>query len=118
MGGEIQAKLWPRNDEERQAALDAGYDLNKVLTHDDLVATDNCYFAATGITDGGWNEGTFDRRGCTTESLVMGSRSGTVRLVRATHRIDKVNSFTIDEPSRSVRGRRGGPPAPASADPA
>ncbi|MEZ5234630.1 MAG: fructose-bisphosphatase class II family protein [Acidimicrobiales bacterium] len=99
MGGEIQGKLWPRNDEERQAALDAGYDLDRVLTHDDLVATDNCYFAATGITDGELLKGVhFDRSGCTTESLVMRSPSGTVRLVRATHRLEKVNTFTIDEP--------------------
>ena len=52
MGGEMQGRLWPRNDDERQAALDAGYDLDQVLTTDDLVAGDNCFFAATGITDG------------------------------------------------------------------
>jgi fructose-1,6-bisphosphatase II len=99
MGGEIQGKLWPRDDEERQAALDAGYDLDKVLTHDELVATDNCYFAATGITDGELMKGVhFSRRGCTTESLVMRSRSGTVRLIQAHHRLEKVNSFTVDEP--------------------
>ena len=52
MGGEQQGRLWPRNDDERQAAIDAGYDLDRVLTIDDLVAGDNCFFAATGITDG------------------------------------------------------------------
>jgi fructose-1,6-bisphosphatase II len=99
MGGEIQGKLWPRNDGERQAALEAGYDLDKVLTHDDLVATDNCYFAATGITDGELVKGVhFNRNGCTTESLVMRATSGTVRLVRAHHRLDKINTFTIDHP--------------------
>ena len=52
MGGEIQGKLWPRNDQERAAALAAGYDLDQVLTTDDLVRGDNCFFAATGVTDG------------------------------------------------------------------
>ena len=82
------------NDEERKAALDAGYDLDRVLTHNDLVATDNCFFAATGITDGELVKGVhFNRNGCTTESLVMRSRSGTVRLVQAHHRLDKINHF-------------------------
>ena len=94
MGGEIQARLWPRDDVERQAALDAGYDLNRILTADDLIATDNCFFAATGITDGELMKGVhFTRNGCTTESLVMRSRSGTVRLIQAHHRLDKINSF-------------------------
>ena len=97
MGGEIQGRLWPRNDEERQAALDAGYDLNRVLTNDDLIASDNCFFASTGITDGELTKGVhFTRRGCTTESLVMRSRSGTVRLVQAQHQLDKVHSYTDD----------------------
>ncbi len=91
MGGEIQGKLWPRNDEERTAALDAGYDLDRVLTHDVLVATDNCFFAATGITDGELVKGVhFGRDSVTTESLVMRSRSGTVRLIHARHRLDKM----------------------------
>jgi fructose-1,6-bisphosphatase II len=95
MGGEMQGRLWPRNDEERQAALDAGYDLNKVLTQDDLVASDNCFFAATGITDGELLQGVhYTRDGCTTESLVMRSRSGTVRLVRARHRLEKLSAFS------------------------
>ena len=68
--------------------------LDRVLTHNDLVATDNCYFAATGITDGELVKGVhFNRNGCTTESLVMRSRSGTVRLVQAHHRLDKINHF-------------------------
>jgi len=75
----------------------AGYDLSRVLTTDDLVQGDNCFFAATGITDGELVKGVhFDRTGITTESLVMRSRSGTVRLVRAHHRLDKVNNFTLD----------------------
>ncbi len=95
MGGEIQGRLWPRNDTERQAALDAGYDLTKVLTQDDLVGGDNCFFAATGITDGELLKGVhFDRERCTTESLVMRSKSGTVRLVQAIHRLEKLNLFS------------------------
>jgi fructose-1,6-bisphosphatase II len=95
MGGEIQGRLWPRDDGERQAAVDAGYDVTKVLTHDDLVATDNCFFAATGITDGELLRGVhYDRSGCTTESLVMRSRSGTVRQIVARHRLEKLATFS------------------------
>ncbi|CAN5793315.1 class II fructose-bisphosphatase [soil metagenome] len=94
MGGDQQAKLWPRNDGERQAALDAGYDLDKVLTIDDLVAGDNCFFAATGITDGELLRGVrYHDAGATTQSLVTRSRSGTVRFVEARHRLDKVNDI-------------------------
>jgi fructose-1,6-bisphosphatase II len=90
MGGEMQARLWPRNDEERDAAVAAGYDLDRVLMTDDLVAGDNAFFAATGITDGDLLKGvTYSRSHVTTESLVMRSRSGTVRLVRGRHRIEK-----------------------------
>ncbi|HVL03322.1 MAG TPA: class II fructose-bisphosphatase [Acidimicrobiales bacterium] len=94
MGGEQLAKLWPRNDEERRAALDAGYDLDKVLTADDLVAGDNCFFAATGITDGELLRGVrLHDAGATTQSLVTRSRSGTVRFVEARHRLDKVRDM-------------------------
>ena len=90
MGGEIQARLWPRDDDERTAAEAAGYDLTRVLSTDDLVAGDNAFFAATGITDGELLKGvTFGRSHVTTESLVMRSRSGTVRRVRARHRTEK-----------------------------
>lgn len=90
MGGEIQARLWPRTDGERDAAVAAGYDLERVLHTDDLVAGDNAFFAATGITDGDLLKGVTYRKGhITTESLVMRSRSGTVRLVQARHRIEK-----------------------------
>lgn len=86
MGGEIQGRLWPRNDDERAAAVAAGYDLDKVLTANDLVAGDNCFFAATGITNGELIDGVrYDRHGATTWSLVMRSRSGTVRVVEARH---------------------------------
>jgi fructose-1,6-bisphosphatase II len=95
MGGEIQGRLWPRNDGERTAALQAGYDLDHVLTTDDLVAGDNCFFAATGITDGELMRGVhYDERGASTQSLVMRSRSGTVRLVEAWHRLEKLEDVS------------------------
>jgi fructose-1,6-bisphosphatase II len=98
MGGEQQGLLWPRNDEERQAAVSAGYDLDRVLDQDDLVASDNCFFAATGITDGDLLKGVqFDNRGATTQSLVMRSKSGTVRLVNARHQLQKLNTFSAIE---------------------
>jgi fructose-1,6-bisphosphatase II len=95
MGGEIQGRLWPRNDEERQAALAAGYDLEAVLSTDDLVRGDNCFFAATGITDGELLQGVrYHDFGATTQSLVMRSRSGTVRFVSARHALDKLREFS------------------------
>jgi fructose-1,6-bisphosphatase II len=94
MGGEIQARLWPRNDDERATAEAAGYDLAAILTTDDLVQGDNCFFAATGITDGELLRGVrYDPRGASTQSLVMRSRSGTVRLITARHRLDKLQGF-------------------------
>ena len=93
MGGELIGRLWPRDDAERAAAVAAGYDLDRVLGTDDLVAGDNCFFSATGITDGNLLQGVhYDRSGATTQSLVMRSRSGTVRLVEARHRADKLES--------------------------
>jgi fructose-1,6-bisphosphatase II len=94
MGGEIQGRLWPRNDSERAAAIELGYDLDKVLSTDDLVAGNNSFFAATGITDGELLKGVrYDAEHIYTQSLVMRSSSGTVRLVEATHRIDKITRF-------------------------
>lgn len=90
--GCMQAKLYPRNDRERQAALDLGYDLNQVLTTDDLVKGD-AFFAASGISDGDLLKGVqFRGRKAVTESIVMRSLSGTVRVVTATHRLDKTGS--------------------------
>ena len=98
MGGEIQGRLWPRNDDERQAAIDAGYDLERVLMTDDLVQGDNCFFSLTGITDGEVLKGVhYDSRGASTQSLVMRSKSGTVRLVNARHRLDKLKGFAAIE---------------------
>ncbi len=98
MGGEIQGRLWPRNDADRVAALKAGYDLDRVLTGDDLVQGDNCFFAATGITGGDLLRGVrYDHRGATTASLVMRSKSGTVRLVEARHQLSKLRTFSAIE---------------------
>jgi len=98
MGGEIQGLLAPRTDEERDAAIAAGYDLSRVLHTDDLVQGDNCFFAATGITDGELMRGVrYEHGGARTQSLVMRSRSGTVRMIDARHRIDKLASFASVE---------------------
>ena len=95
LGGELQGRLRPRNEEERTAAIAAGYDLDKVLTTDDLVAGDNCFFSATGITDGELLRGVrFHRSGCMTQSLVMRSRSGTRRQVDAFHSLEKLAEFS------------------------
>jgi len=96
IGGQQLGRLWPRNDEERAAAVEAGYDLSKVLTADDLVAGDDVFFSATGVTDGGVLEGVRYQgdRGATTESLVMRSRSGTVRRVAARHDRAKLRALT------------------------
>jgi fructose-1,6-bisphosphatase II len=95
MGGAIQGRLWPRDDDERRAAIDLGYDLDRVLSTDDLVAGDNCFFAATGVTDGELLKGVhYDSRGATTQSLVMRSKSGTVRVVSGRHRLDKLKRYS------------------------
>ena len=98
LGGRILGRLWPRNDEERRAAVDAGYDLDQVLDTDDLVTSDDCFFACTGITPGQLVEGvSFDGHGAITESLVMRGKSGTVRVIRARHRLEKLSAYaTID----------------------
>jgi fructose-1,6-bisphosphatase II len=94
MGGVMEGRLWPRNDEERDLAIAQGYNLDAVLTIDDLVAGDNCFFAATGITDGELLRGVhYDGSGASTQSLLMRSKSGTVRRVDARHRLDKLNLF-------------------------
>ncbi|MGH9007841.1 MAG: class II fructose-bisphosphatase [Acidimicrobiales bacterium] len=96
MGGEIQGRLWPRNEDERDTASAAGYDLDKVLCTNDLVRGDNCFFAATGITDGDLLRGVryLEDGGATTESLVMRSRSGTIRKVDAMHPLAKLAEFS------------------------
>jgi fructose-1,6-bisphosphatase II len=94
MGGELVGRLWPRNDAERTAALELGYDLQRSLSTDDLVGGDNCFFAATGITDGELLKGVhYTKNAVTTQSLVMRSLSGTVRLVTARHNLEKLDAF-------------------------
>lgn len=95
MGGELQCRLAPQNEAEREAILGAGYDLERILTQDELVEGDNCFFAATGITDGQLLRGVrFDSTGAHTQSLVMRSRSGTVRLIDAHHRMHKLSEIS------------------------
>ena len=95
LGGQLLAKLWPRDDDERQAALDAGYDLERTLDADVLVAGEDVFFAATGVTDGDLLQGVRYRGGkASTESLVMRSRSGTVRTVSARHDQAKLREVT------------------------
>ena len=95
LGGAIQGRLFPRNDEERQKLLDTGYDPERVLSTDDLVAGNDVFFAATGITDGSLLRGVrYEEDGATTYSMVMRARSGTVRYVEAEHRFAKLEAFT------------------------
>jgi fructose-1,6-bisphosphatase II len=95
-GGGLIGRLWPRDDDERRAAEEAGYDITRVLTQDDLVKGDNCFFSATGVTDGDVLEGVRYQglRGASTESLVMRSRSGTVRRVGSRHDRTKLRALT------------------------
>ncbi|HSO98645.1 MAG TPA: class II fructose-bisphosphatase [Solirubrobacteraceae bacterium] len=96
IGGQLLGRLWPRTDEERRAALDAGYDLEQVLNVDDLVAGEDVFFSATGVTDGDVLEGVRYQggQGASTESLVMRSRSGTVRRISARHDRAKLRLFS------------------------
>ncbi len=95
LGGIIQGKLWPRDDAERDKALNAGHDLNRVLTTDDLVTGDNVFFVATGITDGELLRGVRYRAGgASTHSLVMRSKSGTIRTIDSEHRLTKLRAYS------------------------
>ncbi len=95
LGGVIQGKLWPRDDDERRRALDAGHDLDRVLTTDDLVTSDDVFFAASGITDGELMGGVRYRSGAAvTHSLVMRGRSGTVRKVESEHQLWKLRAYS------------------------
>ena len=95
MGGAIQARLCPQDDAERERALAAGHDLDQVLSTDDLVSGDHVFFCATGITDGDLLRGVrYSGTGCTTESIVMRSRSGTVRMIEGYHRRSKIQRYT------------------------
>jgi fructose-1,6-bisphosphatase II len=95
LGGTIQGKLWPKDDEERQRAIDAGHDLDRVLTTSDLVSGENVFFVATGITDGELLRGVrYRAETATTESIVMRSKSGTVRQITSEHRLSKLRAYS------------------------
>ncbi|HVX45632.1 MAG TPA: class II fructose-bisphosphatase, partial [Mycobacteriales bacterium] len=95
LGGAIQARLWPRDDAERDKARAAGHDLDAVLTTRDLVSGDNIFFVATGITDGELLRGVRYRRGgATTQSIVMRSKSGTIRVIDSTHSLTKLRAYS------------------------
>ncbi len=94
VGGALQGRLWPRNDEERRQLVDDGYDLERVLTTDDLVAGDDVFVAATGVTSGALLRGVRSTtEGVVTDSIVMRSRSGTVRRIEARHALEKLSRF-------------------------
>jgi len=96
LGGEIQAKLWPRDAAQREKALAAGHDLDRVLRTDDLVQGDNCFFVATGITSGDLLRGVRYRSGgAFTQSIVMRSKSGTIRIIDSYHRLEKLSRYSI-----------------------
>jgi fructose-1,6-bisphosphatase II len=96
IGGALVGRLWPRDDDERAAATELGYDLARLLTHDDLVRGDDVFFSATGVTDGDVLQGVRyeGARGASTESLVMRSRSGTVRRIQSRHDRAKLRALT------------------------
>ncbi|UED84386.1 class II fructose-bisphosphatase [Streptomyces profundus] len=103
LGGTIQGKLWPKDEEERRAALDAGHDLDRVLHTDDLVHGENAFFVATGVTDGELLRGVrYRAETASTQSLVVRSRSGTIRQIDSTHRLSKLRAYSaidFDSPS-------------------
>ena len=95
MGGAIQAQLAPTDEVERQKAIDRGHDLNRVLDTYDLVSGENVFFCATGVTDGDLLKGVrFFGGGCTTQSIVMRSKSGTVRTIDSFHRLSKLSEYS------------------------
>jgi fructose-1,6-bisphosphatase II len=95
IGGDMQCRPWPRNEGERTAAVASGIDPDRVLTIDDLVVGDNVFFSASGVTDGELLQGVrYFGGGARTHTLVMRSKSGTVRRVEATHRWDKLMRFS------------------------
>ncbi|MDT7727940.1 MAG: fructose,6-bisphosphatase [Actinomycetota bacterium] len=110
LGGELQGRLWPKDDAEREKALAAGHDLDRILGTDDLVQGDNVFFCATGVTDGDLLRGVhFRAGGATTQSIVMRSKSGTVRMIDGYHRLAKLRAYAsidfdgvLDEPTDDV----------------
>jgi fructose-1,6-bisphosphatase II len=103
VGGDFQGRLWPRNDDDRKTAAARGLDLNQVLAIDDLVKGDDIFFAATGVTTGDLLEGvTYSAHGARSESLVMRSRSGTIRRIVTEHHWRKLQQITGDLPSNGA----------------
>ncbi len=100
LGGGMIARLYPRSDEEREAAIAGGYDLEAQLTQDELVKGEDCFFSATGVTDGDVLQGVRYRgRGASTESLVTRSRTGTIRRIHARHNRDKLREYEAERNS-------------------
>ena len=96
MGGEIQGILAPKDAAEAEKAQAAGHDLGKVLTTDDLVTSNNCFFVATGVTNGDMLRGvSYRANGATTRSLVMRSRSGTIRYIESVHKLAKLQEYAV-----------------------
>ncbi|GIF73723.1 class II fructose-bisphosphatase [Asanoa siamensis] len=104
MGGAMQAKLWPRDDAEREKALAGGHDLDRVLHTDDLVAGDNAFFVATGVTSGDLLRGVHYRAGgAYTQSIVMRSKSGTIRIIDSYHKLEKLALYSsVDFDGRPI----------------
>jgi len=103
LGGEIQGRLWPRDAEERTALLTHGYDPDRVLLSHDLVTGDDIFFAATGVTDGDLLEGVrYGRKHATTQSIVMRSRSGTVRIIKSEHDSSKIRHYISNIPGMAA----------------
>jgi len=114
LGGTLQGKLWPKDDTEREKARAAGHDPDRVLLTDDLVRGDNVFFCATGVTDGDLLRGVHYRAGgATTQSIVMRSKSGTVRMIDGYHRLTKLRSYaSVDFDGAPETGERVVPPLP------
>lgn len=116
MGGAMQGRLWPKDDAERERAIAAGHDLDRVLTADELVRGDNVFFCATGITDGDLLRGVHYRGGgCTTQSIVMRSKSGTVRMIDGYHRLTKLREYSsvdFDLSDEQIAAQDAAPPLP------
>lgn len=96
LGGAMQARLWPQDDAERERAVAAGHDLDRVLTTDDLVTGENVFFVATGVTSGELLRGVRYRdNGAYTQSIVMRSKSGTIRVIDSYHRLEKLAGYSV-----------------------
>jgi fructose-1,6-bisphosphatase II len=103
LGGVIQGRLWPKDDDERQKAIDAGHDLDRVLVTDELVRGDDVFFVATGVTDGELVRGVRYRGGCVrTHSIVMRSRSGTIRMIESEHKLSKLRAYAAIDFDRAT----------------